>query len=166
MGTLTALTVFFVLFFLVIRALGSLPAIFFLAVVCTLFKVACENEQREAEEAWRKQQEEAEREASAGTASYDGSAEPSHPLENPRTVDDIVYVDGEYVENENSEEWEEYEYESWHRRHDGYSGYAAGGRRYDEFNYDEYDEDFRGELDDEYGDDYEDAMEDMYDERR
>ena len=52
----------------------------------------------------------------AGIGADDGRGEPAHPLRNPRTVDDVVYVDGRYIENENSEEWEEYEYESWHRR--------------------------------------------------
>lgn len=33
------------------------------------------------------------------------------PYKHPYTQDDIIYKDGSYYENENSEDWEEFEYE-------------------------------------------------------
>ena len=93
--------------------------------------------------------------------------QPAHPMENPRTVDDIVYVDGRYIENENSEAQDEWEYEEWRRRR--LQNYDYGeSRSWNSGYYDSdiYDDDLRGELEDEYGDDYEDALEDMDEEYR
>lgn len=95
------------------------------------------------------------------------SMQPAHPMENPRTVDDIVYVDGRYIENENSEAQDEWEYEEWRRRR--LQNYDYGeSRSWNSGYYDSdiYDDDLRGELEDEYGDDYEDALEDMDEEYR
>ena len=36
---------------------------------------------------------------------------PHNADEHPYTQDDIIYKDGQYYENENSEDWEEFEYE-------------------------------------------------------
>ena len=36
---------------------------------------------------------------------------PHNAGEYPYTQDDIIYKDGQYYENENSEDWEEFEYE-------------------------------------------------------
>ena len=36
---------------------------------------------------------------------------PHNAEQHPYTHDDIIYKDGQYYENENSEDWEEFEYE-------------------------------------------------------
>ncbi len=43
----------------------------------------------------------------AGTDASSNDAAYKHPY----TQDDIIYKDGSYYENENSEDWEEFEYE-------------------------------------------------------
>lgn len=51
-----------------------------------------------------------------GKAAPDGAEKSSgaggaYPYEHEYTQDDIIYKDGHYCENENSEDWEEFEYE-------------------------------------------------------
>lgn len=59
----------------------------------------------------KKEQEEPDNTKNLPPAAHGDNPPVAEPYNHPYTQDDIIYKDGRYYENENSEDWEEFEYE-------------------------------------------------------